>query len=171
MKYLLPLILLIPMICSAKSPDQVRSAFLYQMAKFIEFPNQQTKNSTKFCFFNIDNGPGLILAGNRSLKIRNLPIEIIQIEKPKNLRELSGQCDITYIDESNEDDILAVWIKTNPLDTVFVGETIEFLEGGGIASLVQEGSKIRLYINKQQVSQHNFKVLSRLLAVSKFHPD
>ncbi|BBN82596.1 hypothetical protein PA25_25810 [Pseudoalteromonas sp. A25] len=171
MKRLLFLIMLIPTICNAKSPEQVRSAFLYQMAKFIEFPNQQTKTSTKFCFLNIDNGPGLILMGNRNLKIRSLPIEIIQIKKPNDLRELSGQCDITYIDESNEDDILKVWIKTNPLDTVFVGESIEFLEGGGVASLVQEGSKIRLYINKQQVSQHNFKVLSRLLAVSKFHPN
>ncbi|MCF6435417.1 MULTISPECIES: YfiR family protein [Pseudoalteromonas] len=171
MRLLILILLIIPFLSSAKSPDQVRSAFLYQMAKFIEFPNQQTKVSTRFCFLNIDNGPGLILAGNRSLKIRNLPIEIIQIKKPSNLGELSEQCDITYIDESNEDDILTAWADTTPLNTVFVGESIEFLEGGGVASLVQEGSKIRLYINKQQVSQHNFKVLSRLLAVSKFHPN
>ncbi|CAH9056320.1 hypothetical protein PSECIP111951_01437 [Pseudoalteromonas holothuriae] len=171
MRLLLLILFAFPILCNAKSPDQVRSAFLYQMAKFIEFPNQQTKTSTKFCFLNIDNGPGLILTGNRNLKIRSLPIEILLIEKPQNLKELSGQCDITYIDESNEDDILGVWIKADPLDTVFVGESINFLESGGIASLVQEGSKIRLYINKQQVSQHNFKVLSRLLAVSKFHPD
>ncbi|CAM4232712.1 YfiR family protein [Pseudoalteromonas byunsanensis] len=171
MRLLITILLIIPFLSSAKSPDQVRSAFLYQMAKFIEFPNQQTKTSTRFCFLNIDNGPGLILAGNRSLKIRNLPIEIIQIKKPANLGELSELCDITYIDESNEDDILTAWTDTTPLDTVFVGESIDFLEGGGVASLVQEGSKIRLYINKQQVSQHNFKVLSRLLAVSKFHPN
>jgi hypothetical protein len=54
---------------------------------------------------------------------------------------------------------------------VTVSDNLEFLDQGGIASLVQEGSKIRLYINKKQVTQHNFKVLSRLLAVSKFHPN
>jgi hypothetical protein len=160
-----------PLFCFAKSPDQVRSAFLYQMAKFIEFPDQQTKTVTRFCFYNIEQGPGLILSGNRSLKIKNLPIEIIKIEKQAKITELSELCDITYVDESDEDAILATWTDTSPLNTVFVGESIEFLEGGGVASLVQEGSKIRLYINKQQVSQHNFKVLSRLLAVSKFHPN
>jgi hypothetical protein len=93
------------------------------------------------------------------------------VKKSDSLRELSQQCDITYIDETMEDDILSTWTDTMALSMVTVGESIEFLEGGGIASLVQEGSKIRLYINKQEVTQHNFKVLSRLLAVSKFYPN
>jgi hypothetical protein len=57
------------------------------------------------------------------------------------------------------------------LDTLTIGESISFLENGGIASLVQEGNKIRLYINKQHVLQHNFKVQSRLLAMAKFYPN
>ncbi|MBQ4849168.1 YfiR family protein [Pseudoalteromonas sp. MMG012] len=155
----------------AKSPNEVRSAFLYQMAKFIEFPNQQTKISTRFCFYQINTGPGAILAKNKKLKIRKRPIEVIKIENSSNIMELSQQCDITYIDETNENDILSTWTDTTSLNMVLVGDSIEFLKDGGVASLVQEGSKIRLYINKQQVTQHNFTVLSRLLAVSKFHPN
>ncbi|MCF6440044.1 YfiR family protein [Pseudoalteromonas luteoviolacea] len=155
----------------AKSPHEIRSAFLYQMAKLIDFPEQKNKQVTRFCFYDLTHGPGAILNKNNNLKIRGKPIDIIKVNLSDPFRELSKRCDITYIDETMEDDILSTWTDTITLNMVTVGESIEFLEGGGIASLVQEGSKIRLYINRQEVAQHNFKVLSRLLAVSKFYPD
>ncbi|MFC3031076.1 YfiR family protein [Pseudoalteromonas fenneropenaei] len=155
----------------AKSPDQVRSAFLYQMAKFVEFPKSRTVNGLRFCFFTLDDGPGAVLQATKNLSINDLPIQILKIENNTNLRELSERCDISYVDENHENDILSAWTDTTALDTVTVGESLAFLEGGGVASLVQEGSKIRLYINKQAMNKHNFKVLSRLLAVAKFHPD
>jgi hypothetical protein len=156
---------------NAKSPNEVRSAFLYQMAKFIEFPNQQTKATTRFCFYSINNGPGAILSKNKKLTVRNRPIEVIKINKNTDIMKLSQQCDITYIDELSENDIMSSWTDITSLNMVLVGDSIKFLEGGGVASLVQEGSKIRLYINRRQITQHNFTVLSRLLAVSKFHPN
>ncbi|MGO3915445.1 MAG: YfiR family protein, partial [Pseudoalteromonas sp.] len=70
-----------------------------------------------------------------------------------------------------EDDIIPLWIDTISLNTLTVGESINFLEKGGVISLVQEGNKIRLYINRQQLLRCSFKVQSRLLAVSKFHPN
>lgn len=51
-----------------------------------------------------------------------------------------------------------------------VGESIEFLERGGIASLVQEGSKIRLYINKQALEKQYFIVRSSCLPYPSFIP-
>jgi hypothetical protein len=54
---------------------------------------------------------------------------------------------------------------------LMVSDNLSFLDNDGMAALVQEGNKIRLYVNKQQIAKHNFKVLSRLLAVAKFHPN
>ncbi|WP_462165738.1 YfiR family protein [Pseudoalteromonas sp. GB43] len=93
------------------------------------------------------------------------------MKKTQQISELSQICDITYIDETLENDILPLWTDTISLNTLTIGESIRFLEKGGIASLVQEGNKIRLYINKQHVLQHNFKVQSRLLAMAKFYPN
>ena len=70
-----------------------------------------------------------------------------------------------------EDDIIPLWIDTISLNTLTVGESINFLEKGGVVSLIQEGNKIRLYINRQQLLHSSFKVQSRLIAVSKFHPN
>ncbi|PCK31571.1 YfiR family protein [Pseudoalteromonas piscicida] len=163
--------LLLSFTVNAKSPDQVRSAFLYQMAKFVEFPDEDAKASLQFCFYSLESGPAANLKNATKLNVRGKPIELIEAKKSWTYRELSSACDITYIDEMSENDILSAWTDTIESNMLTVGESIEFLERGGIASLVQEGSKIRLYINKQALEKQYFTVRSRLLAVSKFHPN
>jgi len=52
------LIFFFPCSILAKSPEQVKAAFLFQMSKFVEF-NPKTKNqSVTFCFYNLDQGLG-----------------------------------------------------------------------------------------------------------------
>ncbi|KJZ04210.1 YfiR family protein [Pseudoalteromonas piscicida] len=165
------LLLFVSLNTTAKSPDQVRSAFLYQMAKFVEFPDENTKASIQFCFYSLESGPAAELKSATKLNVRGKPIELVEAKKTWSYRELSSACDITYIDETSENDILSAWTDTIESNMLTVGESIEFLERGGIASLVQEGSKIRLYINKQALENQYFIVRSRLLAVSKFHPN
>jgi len=166
---LLTVLIVLP--ANAKPPSQVRSAFLYQIAKFIEFPTTHSAQQISFCFYDLKQGPGKFLASNNTLTLNNLPIKVKLISTKQSISELSRVCDITYIDERLENDIIPVWTDTISLDTLTVGESISFLEKGGVASLVQEGNKIRLYINKKQLLQRSFKVQSRLLAVSKFHPN
>lgn len=155
----------------AKSPDQVKSAFLFQIAKFVEFTHDDTARPVSFCFYSLNSGPGAFMKDRDELQINNKPINVILVKKTQQISELSQLCDITYIDETLENDILPLWTDTISLDTLTIGESISFLENGGIASLVQEGNKIRLYINKQHVLQQNFKVQSRLLAMAKFYPN
>lgn len=171
MRWALLVLLLVSQVTIAKTPEQVRSAFLYQMAKFIEFPKTANNNSLTFCFYSLKAGPGATLSANNGLSINGKPIEVVEVNLALSLTDLSERCDITYVDETHENDILASWTTQTALNTVTVGESLAFLENGGVAALVQEGSKIRLYINKQTMNSHNFKVLSRLLAVAKFHPN
>jgi hypothetical protein len=154
----------------AKTPEQIRSAFLYQMANFIEFPKVDG-SGIRFCFYDLKSGPGAILNKNKSLKIKGLPIHIQKVEKSTSITELSEQCEITYFDGALGNDILSSYNKSTPLDMLMVSDNLSFLDNDGMAALVQEGNKIRLYVNKQQIAKHNFKVLSRLLAVAKFHPN
>ncbi|WP_440053963.1 YfiR family protein [Pseudoalteromonas sp. T1lg65] len=170
-KLVLITLLLFCSVIHAKTPDQVRSAFLYQMAKFVDFPNASEKMGTRFCFFSLESGPGAELNSAQNLKINGQLIEVKLVEKSAPFTEISKSCDITYIDEQDENDILRAWTETTESGMLTVGESIEFLETGGVASLVQEGSKIRLYINKQALKNQYFVVRSRLLSVSKFHPN
>ncbi|MGS0536291.1 YfiR family protein [Pseudoalteromonas sp. SaAl2] len=168
---LLSIIFFAPFSILAKSPEQVKSAFLYQISKFVEFAKADENHAMTFCFYDLKLGVGAILNSTPSLRVNDKAIKIILIDKKQQISELSRFCDITYIDETEEDDIIPLWIDTISSDTLTVGESISFLEKGGIAALIQEGNKIRLYINKQQLLRSSFKMQSRLLAVSKFYPN
>lgn len=154
----------------AKTPEQIRSAFLYRMAKFIEFP-YPSESGIRFCFYDLKNGPGAILNENKVLKIKNISINVKKVEKNTTITELSEQCEITYFDGALGSDILSSYNKNTPLDMLLVSDNLSFLDNEGMAALVREGNKIRLYVNRQQIAKHNFKVQSRLLAVAKFHPN
>ena len=49
---LFTLIIIFPGILQAKSPEQVKSAFLFQIAKFIEFPQVNNNQAVTFCFYD-----------------------------------------------------------------------------------------------------------------------
>ncbi len=164
-------LLMLSITASAKTPEQVRSAFLFQMAKFIEFNDQNGEHGVRFCFYGLEQGPGKVLANNAGLEIAGQQIEIVELKKDLTKEELSGRCNITYIDEKIEDDILPVWISEMPMQTMVVGESLSFLDQGGAAALIQEGKKIRLYINRQQMAKNLYRIQSRLMTVAKFYPN
>ena len=66
---LVTLILIFPWFSQAKSPEQVKSAFLFQIAKFTEFPQVNNNQAVTFCFYDIEHGIGELFKNNSSLKL------------------------------------------------------------------------------------------------------
>ena len=69
----------------AKSPDQVKSAFLYQIAKFTKFNDQVNPPPISFCFYDLDKGPGAFLKDRNELQINKKPIMLMVENKPDSL--------------------------------------------------------------------------------------
>ncbi|SFD11288.1 YfiR family protein [Pseudoalteromonas denitrificans] len=154
---------------NAKTLTEVRSAFIFQMSKFIEFP-PPSLNTINFCFFDNEQGPGKLLHSKKGLYSQKLPVKVIILNKVETTSELNQQCNIIYLDEKIQSQVNQEWINKIKPSIVVIGETIEFLNLGGLAALIQKGNKIRLYINKDKLSQSQVKIESRLLALAKFHP-
>ncbi len=168
--YLLLTILFMSFTLNAKTLDEVRSAFLFQMSKFIEFPLPAPKD-INFCFFTKDQGPGKILNGRANLVSRNRKINVIILNKKVKYSELNDICNIIYFNKSMETSINKTDLNIFNANIAIVGESVEFLEHGGMTALVQQGNKIRLYINKPVLSGSDIKIASRLLSLAKFHPE
>ena len=87
---LLALMLLFPTFLQAKSPEQVKSAFLFQIAKFVEFPKVNNKQAVTFCFYDVEHGIGELLKDNSNLKINDIPIETVLINKKQQISDIIG---------------------------------------------------------------------------------
>ena len=75
------------------------------------------------------------------------------------------------MDELSYSKIDADWLSKIDSNIVIIGEDIRFIEQGGLAALIKEGNKIKLYINKEKLSNSDLKIGSRLLALAKFYPE
>jgi len=162
-------LLLIPKNTYAEDITKVRSAFIFKLSKFITFPAPSLSNMN-FCFFDKKQGPGKFLYNMEGLKSQTPPISIIFFDDIDKITELNQGCNIIYLNENIQSKIDKQWINKISSKVVVIGETLEFLDLGGLVALIPKGNKVRIFINKTKLSQSQVKIESRLLALVKFHP-
>jgi hypothetical protein len=141
---------------NALSEYEVKAAFLYHFAQFVEWPPETFKEASDplvYCTIGEDPFHGSLEAalngktiGARSLHVRHL----------KQLSELQG-CHLVFV-------VLAL-LKGSPV--LIVGESEHFVQEGGTIGFFLEENKIRFEINLEAAEKAQLKISSRLLALAK----
>lgn len=170
MKYILCCFIIISFSVQSKTIEEVRSAFIYQLSKFIEFA-KPIEAGVQFCFVHDETGPAISLINRKDLLSQNKQIIVNVIKNFSNVAELNLHCNIIYIDDKSFSTVDSQWLSSINSDIVVIGESVNFLELGGLAALIKEGSKIKLYINRAKLNGNQTKIGSRLLALAKFYPE
>jgi hypothetical protein len=143
---------------------RIKAAYLYNLSKFIIWPNE-AKDSTEpihVCLF--DNNPFKdYIFKLEQRKARGRPLKII--EKPST--EQLAECDIMFvpINAAAVQPMLVEAIKTKHVLTV--GETEEFLEQGGLITLNLENDRVQLTIANDRAKQQGFEISANLLEVAR----
>jgi hypothetical protein len=144
---------------------QVKAAFIYNFAKFVEWPHEAFKDSNErisICVLG-RNPFGSLLADTVEGKIvgnRKFAVSLIS-----NLSE-GRTCHILFVSapQSKPARILLEEAKNPYLLTV--GESNEFLAGGGMINLRVQDSHVRIEINREAASAAKFRISSRLLSLA-----
>ncbi|MFY8272994.1 YfiR family protein [Pseudoalteromonas sp. SSDWG2] len=171
MRLLFVTLMLISLCVNAAQPlADLRANKLVKIAHFVDFTHAQS-TAIRFCFYDLSTGVGQAFIEKPDLEVNPHPVDIIDLSESTKNPELLGRCDITYFEGKVDNDILAPWLKILPVNTLVIGDNFEFLANGGVIALIQEGDKIRLYVNKESLEQVNFKIQARLLSISKFYPN
>jgi hypothetical protein len=143
---------------------QVKAAFLYNFAKFVDWPPT--------AFSRPNDAITICLAGDafaaelekavqgESLNGRRLVVRRIAAPEP-----LRG-CHILYIDPSQTRRYAELpAIGSQPVLTV--GESEDFIASGGMIRFVETGHRIHFQINPEAVDRASLKVSSRLLRLAE----
>ncbi|MBI4659408.1 MAG: YfiR family protein [Verrucomicrobia bacterium] len=142
---------------------QIKAAFLFNFAKFVEWPATAFPTETSpFCIGILGDDPfrkdlELTISGkkigNRSLVIKRFP----------NARKIEF-CHILFISPSENRELRQILDSLKGLATLTVGDKIEqFCEQGGMIDLIMAGNKVRFRINQHIAEKAGLKVSSRLL--------
>jgi hypothetical protein len=150
------------------SEYQVKAAFLYNFAKFIEWPSNT---------FSANNAPIIIgvlgknpfdgelerMAKDKVLNGHPLIIQPVASSQDTALK----RCQILFIqsmDKRKTSEVLEL-LKGKP--TLTVSETEGFIQWGGMINFVMDGKRVRFEINDTTATQAGLRISSKLLSLSK----
>lgn len=151
--------------------DQVKAAFVYNFAKFVEWPETAFVSKDAplvLCVLGKDNvGAALQILEKREVQGRQLRLNVIT-----RLNEYlqNNSCHILFIansESSHQEDILNN-IGNAPMLTV--ADNAEFVKQGGMISLYVEAQRVQFAINQSATHNNGLKLSARMLQLARTPP-
>jgi hypothetical protein len=150
----------------AISEDQVKAAYLYNFAKFVEWPQETFPDATTpihLCVLNdarIGSGVNLIV---KDKHISGRSIVVVPIQTAEQGRS----CQILFINSAQNGQVEHILKVLQGASVLTVGETTGFVEQGGIVNFVIQDDQVHFQVNHKAATQSRLRMSARLLSVAK----
>jgi YfiR/HmsC-like len=151
---------------SALTEEQVKSAYIYNFAKFVQWPESAFSDAKAPLHICISAPEALYLA-MESLKdktVQGRPLKIAQ--HSRNMK--AHKCHVLFIARENKKDAWEKREKHIIPHVLTIADFDSFVSQGGIIELISEGSKIRFAVNINAANRAELKLSSKLLNLAKF---
>ena len=172
MRPLVPIIALLIMLglpcpgqaAKISSMPQLKSAYLYNFAKFIHWPKDAFADAQSPLIIGIlgQNPFSTELTPLTARKIRNRPIKIFQF----NNVEETVDCHLLYISPSLSDSLQQILATLHSTSTITIGDDKNFANLGGAIQFVTRRERLRFIINLKATKAKNIKIDSQLLSLA-----
>jgi hypothetical protein len=154
----------------AASEYQVKAAFLYNFAKFVDWPPSafaDAKQPLDICVYGHDPfGTALedALLGKRIGERR------ISLGRAVQFQDLAG-CHVVFVDASARESAADLVNRLKGRAVLLVGETDGFAASGGTIQFTIEDNRVHFVINPDAADRAGLKISSKLLALAKIVRD
>jgi YfiR/HmsC-like len=151
---------------AGESEYQVKAAFLFHFAQFVDWPREAFSSDTSpitYCTIGEDPFHGSLDASLIGKTVGPRPIRVLHL---KQGQEISG-CHILFIGglEGKRLSSVLAGLKGTPVLTV--GDSDHFVNEGGIIGFSLEEKKIRFEINLNAATEAKLKLSAKLLSLAK----
>ena len=143
---------------------QVKAAFLYNFAKFVEWPDTAFSNSSaplNICMLG-KNPFDATLDDIRDKTVRGRPLSIRMNPGIENL----DQCHILFISASEKNQVHQIIQGLNNASVLTVADMEGFTSAGGMINLIMQDNKVSFDINLKSARLTRLKMSSQLLKLA-----
>jgi hypothetical protein len=143
---------------------QVKAGFLYNFAKFIDWPIEAfpARDSAFTICLADDPFRGAVQRAVQGETWNGRPLSVRQIDSGSDVR----RCQVVYISLAARQKTMEILMAAANAPVLTVGETADFIAAGGIIRFTQSGRSIRFEINPDAAERASLKVSSRLLRLA-----
>ena len=141
----------------------IKAAFLYNLAKFTEWPKGTDGGAFSVCVVGEDPfGQDLdTIAATKTVGDQTLAVH--RFRSPEHITA----CRILFVSRSEAHRLDAILARTGRSATLLVGDTEGFAENGIMINFYVDQDKIRFEINETAVTEANLKISSKLLRIAR----
>jgi hypothetical protein len=143
----------------------LKSVFLYNFCRFIEWPNSAFSSPNEPLIIGIvgeDPFGALLKNAVEGETYHGRPIQIEHYRGPKDIKH----CHLLFVGRGESTRLDAILEAVVSKSVLTVGETEDFLEHGGMIALPAERNRVRLRVNTSALRSASLDVSSKLLRVA-----
>jgi hypothetical protein len=151
---------------NAQSEDQVMAAFLFNFARYVEWPKDafdDRRSPVKICVLGADEFADVVLktVSGKSIDKRSVAVRPIPNFDP------SGDCHILFIGRRSTASHADAVVALRGQSVFSVADQEGFASAGGIANFLRADNRVRFEINPTAARKVGLKISSRLLRLAK----
>ena len=151
---------------SPVSEYRVKAAFLYNFAKFIEWPAEAFSGGgapIHLCLVGEDPFGPLLEQTIQGKTAQGREMRIKRLKEGEDIRA----CHILFVSFAEDKRLAQIMERLDGASVLTVGETRNFTRLGGVITLVLEDNKVRFEVNLQSAERARLKVSSKLLTLAR----
>jgi len=147
------------------SEYQIKAAFLYNFAKFVEWPTQAFAGPDSPIVIGVLGKN--VFGDNLARTIRNKVINDhpFEFKEYRSVKEATN-CHILFISASEKEHLPKILKALRGASVLTVSETDQFIEMGGMINFVIEDNRIHFQINDDAARRAGLKISSKLLSLA-----
>jgi hypothetical protein len=154
----------------AQSPTvgeyQVKAAFLYNFAKFVEWPPGSFSDGSaplRICVLGQDPFGQELRDITQEKTVNGRKLQVDQVVD----LQLARACHILFISSSEKAQLTRIFESLRGTDALTVGDVKGFVQQGGMINFVLENARVQFEVNRKAAEQAELKISSKLLSVAK----
>ena len=151
---------------AAQSEDQIKAAFLFNFARYVEWPDSAFASgdaAVRICMVGSGDFAGVV---SNTVSGKSVGDRAVKVDTPADLSAAST-CHILYVGSSFDGNPSGVAESVGPASVFTVADREGFATAGGIANFIRTDNKVRFEINPGAAKKVGLKVSSRLLRLAK----
>jgi hypothetical protein len=145
---------------------QVKALFLYNFARYVEWPSQSFKSANDPIVICILGQNPFGSALDEAVAGKVVEGRLFVVRQTSEV-EQSGRCQMLFVNSSEQKRFRSMASKLKGSGVLMVGETPGFLADGGVINFRVEGGKVRFEIDADTARQERLQISSKLLSLAQ----
>jgi hypothetical protein len=155
---------------SGISEYEVKASFLYNFAKFVDWPPSafsDGKAPIALCIFGDDPFGTVLDDMVRGKTINDRQLVTRRVPKPEDLR----LCQVVFVNDKENKRLSEIRASLKGSSTLVIGDSDNFADRGGTIQFFLEDSKVHFAINVDALQRAHLSISAKLLALAKIVHD